>query len=88
MADNTGVVWTLQQFATGPTCEPWYALQRQNDAEVLWQFTGYRHEIDAICKKYGIAPKELPPTAEEEFLKRSRGGLSEGPYLSSGGRCR
>jgi hypothetical protein len=88
MADDAGVFWTLQQFWTGPTGKPWYALQKQNDEGVLQQFTGYRHEIDAICKEYGITPEELPPTTEEEFLKRAMGELPDDPHRLSGGRGR
>jgi hypothetical protein len=76
MADDAGVFWTLQQFWTGPTGKPWYALQKQND------------EIDAICKEYGITPEELPPTTEEEFLKRAMGELPDDPHRLSGGRGR
>ena len=88
MRDDTGVYWTLHQFWTGPTGQPWYALQQQNDQGVLWQITGYRHEVDAICQKRGIAPEESPTTTEAEFLRPGRGELPEGPYYSSGGHCR
>jgi hypothetical protein len=88
MRDDTGVYWTLRQFWTGPTGQPWYALQQQNDQGVLWLFTGYRHEVDAICQKRGITPEELPPTTEAGFLGPGRGELPEGPYCSSGGHCR
>jgi hypothetical protein len=88
MRDDTGVYWTLQQFWTGPTGQPWCAVQQQNDQGVLQPFTGHRHEVDAICQKRGIAPEELPTTTEEEFLRAGRGELAEGQYCSSGGHCR
>jgi hypothetical protein len=87
MGNNTGVYWTLQQFWTGPTGQPWCAVQQQTDQGVLWPFTSYRHEVDAICQKHGITPEELPPTTEEEFLRPGRGELPEGPYRASGGHC-
>ena len=74
-----GAFWTLQQFWTGPTGKPWYALQKQTDEGVLWQFTGYRHEVDELCRKHRITPQELPPTTEEEFLRRSMGEMPEEP---------
>jgi len=76
-ADSDSGFWTLQQFWTGLTGKPWYALQKQNDEGVIWQFTGYRHEIDAICTKHSITPEELPPTTEQEFLNRSMGRMPE-----------
>jgi hypothetical protein len=88
MRDDTGVYWTLQQFCAGPTGRPWCAVQQQNDQGVLWPFTGYRHEVEAICQKRGITPEELPTTSEAEFLKAGRGELPKGPYCFSGGHCR
>jgi hypothetical protein len=73
--EGRGIHWTLQQFWTGPTGKPWYALQKQTDEGVIYQFTGYRHEIDELCTRHGITPEELPPTTEEEFFRRSRGDM-------------
>jgi hypothetical protein len=61
--------WTLQQFAT-IAGHPWFALQRHSDAGVEQQFTGYRHEMEALAKQLGVQPEELPPTTAEEFLER------------------
>jgi hypothetical protein len=84
--DDTGTFWTLQQFTV--ICgKPWYALQRQNDEGVLWQYTGYRHEVDAFCRKHGVTPQELPPTTEEEFFRRSMGELPEDPATLKPGRA-
>jgi hypothetical protein len=88
MEDDTGVYWTLQQFWTGPTGQPRYALQQQNDRGVLLQVTGYGHEVDAICQERGTTPEELPLTTEAEFLGPGRGELPDGPHCSSGGHCR
>ena len=68
MRDDTGVYWTLQQFWAGLTAQPWRALQQENDQGVLWPFTGYRHEVEAICQKRSITPEELPTTTKAEFL--------------------
>lgn len=86
--EGQGIFWTLQQFWTGPTGKPWYALQKQNDEGVLWQFTGYRHEVDEICRRFTppIVPEELPPTTEEEFLNRSMGRMPNEPATRATGR--
>jgi hypothetical protein len=65
-ADSENAFWTVQQFWTGPTGQPWYALQKQSDEGVLQQFTGYPHEIDDLCRMLGIIPEELPATTEDE----------------------
>jgi hypothetical protein len=78
MADDTGALWTLQQF-TEVAGKPWYALQRHSDAGIEWQYTGYRHEVDTLIRKLRIKPEELPPTTEEEFLSRAAGDLPEPP---------
>lgn len=76
--DAAPFFWTVQQFAT--VCrQPWFALHRQNDDGVQWGFTGYRHEIDALVKKLGIAPQELPPIEEEEYYRRMAGEMPEEP---------
>jgi hypothetical protein len=31
--------------------KPWDALQKQNDGGVVWQFTGYRHEVENLAKR-------------------------------------
>ena len=61
--------WTLQQFAT-IAAHPWYALQRHNDGGVVWQATGYRPELEALCRRHRITPAELEPIGEEEFYRR------------------
>jgi len=83
-----GILWTLQQFWTGPTGKPWYALQKQTDEGVIWQYTGYRHEVEAICRRVNppIVPQELPPTTEEEFLRRAMGKMPEEPATRPTGR--
>lgn len=68
--------WTVQQFTTLPG-GPWYALHKQTDEGVIWGFTGYRHEIDALCRKLRIDPEELPPIAEEEYHRRMAGDLPD-----------
>lgn len=68
--------WTVQQFATLPG-GPWYALHKETDEGVIWGFTGYRHEIDALCQKQGITPEELPPIAEEEYYRRMASDLPD-----------
>jgi hypothetical protein len=70
--EGQGIIWTLQQFWTGPTGKPWYALQKQNDEGVLFQFTGYRHEVDEICQQHGVTPEELDPITEQEFYDRQK----------------
>jgi hypothetical protein len=74
--DSKSVVWTLQQFCT-VAGRPWFALQQQTDEGVIWQATGYRQELDELCTRQGITPDELPPTTEEEFLKRASGNFPE-----------
>jgi hypothetical protein len=49
---------------------PWYALQQHSDGGVLWQFTGYRHEIDDLAARLAITPEELPPISEQDFFAR------------------
>jgi hypothetical protein len=66
---DTGVLWTVQQFAVLPG-GPWYALHKQNDEGVQWGMTGYRHEIDAFVQKQGIKAEELPLIAEAEYYGR------------------
>ncbi|MGO9440888.1 MAG: hypothetical protein ACLPXM_10125 [Terriglobales bacterium] len=62
-------IWTVQQFTT-IAGHPWFALQQHNDAGILCQFTGYRHEIDALIARLAIVPEELSPLAEEDFFAR------------------
>ena len=62
-------LWTVQQFTT-IAGHPWYALQQHSDGGVLWQFTGYRHEIDALAARLAITPEELPPISEQDFFAR------------------
>lgn len=79
LAPGQGSFWTLQQFSTGPTGKPWLALQQQNDAGVQWGTTGYRHEIDALCRKHGILPQELEPITEDEYYRRMAGDMPATP---------
>lgn len=76
--------WTMQQFTT-VAGKPWFALQKQSDKGLLWQFTGYRHEIDRLCIKHGITPVRLPPTTEEEFFCRAAGDMPQEPTLKPTG---
>jgi len=70
-----GTHWTIQQFSE--VCgRPWYALQKQDDGGVIQGFTGYRHELTALCELHGIEPEELEPISEAEYLRRA---LSEYP---------
>lgn len=62
--------WTLQQFTTLPG-GPWLALQEQDDAGIMRQFTGYRHELEAIARQLRVTPQELEPITEQEFLSRA-----------------
>jgi hypothetical protein len=39
------------------------------------QFTGYRHEIDALAARLAIAPEQLPPISEQDFFARCRSEL-------------
>ncbi len=75
-------IWTLQQFTT-VAGQPWYALQQQSDGGMEKQFTGYHHEMTALCRKLRITPEVLTPTTEEEFLRQAEGNLPvqapEGP---------
>jgi hypothetical protein len=66
---SDGIHWTVQQFAT-VAVKPWFALQKHNDSGVIWQATGYRHEVDELCTKQDITPQELEPIDEEEFYRR------------------
>jgi hypothetical protein len=75
--DSDGSFWTLQQFWTGPTGLPWYALQKQNDKGVIWGTTGYRHQLEPIWQKLGVTPQELPPISEEEYLRQCRGDMPD-----------
>ena len=68
---RNGTHWTLQQFTT-IAGHPWFALQQHNDAGIISQFTGYRHEVDAMCSKHGITPEELDPITEQEFFDRQK----------------
>lgn len=78
LAPGQGSVWTIQQFTT--ICgQPWLALQRQNDEGVQWGFTGYRHEIDALCRKHSIIPRELEPITENEYYRRITGEMPDPP---------
>lgn len=63
-------LWTLQQFAI-VAGQPWFALQLHSDGGVERQFTGYRHEMDSLAEKLGIAPEELPVITEGEYFARS-----------------
>ena len=65
--------WTVQQF-TFVAGRPWFALQQHSDGGVLWQYTGYRHEMDALAVRLGIEPEELDPIGEEEFFARCAEG--------------
>jgi hypothetical protein len=86
--DDKGTIWTLQQFTT-VAGKPWYALQQHTDAGVERQYTGYRHEMDALCRELRIVPEALPPTTEEEFLRRWANELPDKrPLRSSTGRLR
>lgn len=67
---GNGSHWTLQQFST-INGKPYYALQQHNDSGVVWQCTGYRHEIDAVTTKHRITPELLDPIDEEEFYSRA-----------------
>ena len=71
---NPPQLWTVQQFTT-IAGHPWYALQQHSDGGVLWQFTGYRHEIDALAARLAITPEELPPISEQDFFARCRSEL-------------
>jgi hypothetical protein len=84
---DEGTLWTLQKFTT-VAGRPWYALQQHSDSGVERQYTGYKHEMDALCRELRITPELLPPTTEEEFLKRAGGDLPEDPRRSPEGRCR
>lgn len=64
-----GGVHVLQRFAT-VAGKPWYALQRQHDGGVAWQWTGYRSEMEEFVSRLGIVPEEREPVTEEEFLSR------------------
>lgn len=64
-----GSHWTVQQFTT-VAGKPWFALQKHNDSGVVWQATGYRHEIESLCKLRNIQPEKLDPIDEEEFYRR------------------
>lgn len=70
--------WTLQQFTT-VAGQPWYALQQHSDGGVERQYTGYEHEMTALCRKLRVTPQVLPPTTEEEFLSRSQGDMPSEP---------
>ena len=69
MTKRAASLWTLQEFAT-VAGKPWFALQKQNDAGILWQWTGYRHEVDALASRLAITPEELPATSEKDFFSR------------------
>lgn len=68
---NDGTHWTVQQFST-VAGRPWFALQKHNDAGVIWQATGYRHEMETLCRNHSITPDELKPINEAEFNRRSQ----------------
>lgn len=78
MGDGDGSVWTLQEF-TQVAGKPWYALQQHSDAGVQRQYTGFDHEMTALCRTLRVTPERLPPTTEEEFLKRAMEQQGEGP---------
>jgi len=60
--------WTLQQFSE-VAGKPWYALaERDEKGNVVRQFTGNRGEMDEFARQHGLKPRELPATAESQFL--------------------
>jgi hypothetical protein len=61
--------WTLQEFTT-VAGKPWYALQKQNDGGIVWQFTGYLYEVIELAERIGVVPEELAPITEDEFFAR------------------
>ena len=69
MTERAASLWTLQEFAT-VAGKPWFALQKQSDAGILSQWTGYRHEVDELAARLAITPEELPATTEDEFFAR------------------
>jgi hypothetical protein len=66
---------TVSAHATTVASHPWFALQQHSDDVVLWQFTGYRNEIDALAARLAITPEELPPISEQDFFARCRSEL-------------
>ena len=74
MTERDASLWTLQEFAT-VAGQPWYALQKQDDAGILSQWTGYRHEVDVIAARLAITPEELPAVSEDEFFARLNNDL-------------
>ena len=58
-------LWTVQQFTT-VAGHPWYALQQHSDGGVLWQYTGYRHEIDALAEETPM-PAEFTVPGENQL---------------------
>ena len=78
MAESGSIIWTLQEF-TQVAGKPWFALQEHTDAGVQRQFSGYKHELAALCRKLRISPERLAPTTEEEFIKRQVEEQGEGP---------
>ncbi len=83
MEEGDGTIWTLQEF-TQIAGKLWYALQRHSDAGVQRQYTGFEHEMTALCRTLCITPERLPRTTEEEFLKRATEEQGEGPPPAEG----
>lgn len=83
MEEGDGTIWTLQEL-TQIAGKPWYALQRHSDAGVERQYTGYEHEMTALCRTLRITPERLPRTTEEEFLQRATEQQLGGPPPAEG----
>jgi hypothetical protein len=77
-AEEEQSFWTLQAFAT-VAGRSWYALQRQSDAGIERQYTGYAPELQALAARLGIQPEELGAATEEEFFRRYDELMPEGP---------
>jgi len=78
---NAAAEWTLQQFSTNPSGEPWFALQQQNEDGNFRTLTGTREELDAIVQGHHLTVTELPPITEGEYFRRAVGEVGLDPEI-------
>jgi hypothetical protein len=48
---------------------------QQHDGGVIWQTTGYLHELKRLCADYALEPVEIAPIGEDEYYARCAGEL-------------
>jgi hypothetical protein len=78
---NPTAEWTLQQFSTTPTGEPWFALQQQNEDGTFRTLTGTREELDNLIEKHELTVVELAPITEGEYYRRAVGDVGLEPEI-------